>query len=143
MKIEAETPDEYFANSGEREPELRELDTLIREHAPALKRTMASGMNINMVAYGMMPYKTKSMKEESEWPLVALAAQKNYISLYVCMVRDGKYVAESYADKLGKVNVGKSCIRFKKVSDLDIANVKVMLKDLNKRYESGEKLFGI
>lgn len=63
-----------------------------------------------------------------DWPTVALASQKNYISLYVCAVEDGKYIAEKYRAKLGKVSVGKSCIRFKKLEDLSIPELKKVLK---------------
>jgi hypothetical protein len=94
------------------------------------------------LGYGMMPYQSTAMKEPGEWPLVALAAQKNYMALYVCAVIDGQYVAEANKGKLGKVNIGKSCIRFKKFDDLNLETIKEILKDLNKRYKSGEKLFG-
>jgi hypothetical protein len=44
------------------------------------------------------------MKEPGVWPVVALAAQKRYLSLYVCAVVDGEYVAERYASELGDVS---------------------------------------
>ncbi len=141
MKIDALTPDEYFSKTGEREPILRELDKLIRETAPSLERTMASGMAMNMVGYGMFHYKGKSGRE-GDWPVVALASQKNYISLYVCAIEDGKYVAESHKDQLGKVSVGRSCIRFKKLEDLNLETVRKILKELQTKKEDGELSFG-
>jgi hypothetical protein len=59
---------------------------------------------------------------------VALASQKNYMSLYVCAVEDGEYLAEKYGNKLGKVSVGKSCIRFKKLEDLNLPALNKVLQ---------------
>lgn len=141
MKIEAATPDEYFSKTGEREPTLRTLDELIRKTAPSLERTMVSGMAMNMIGYGMFHYKGKSGRE-GDWPVVALANQKNYISLYICAIEDGQYVAEKRKDELGKVSVGKSCVRFKKLEDLDMATLKDILRTLEKRVAAGEAVYG-
>lgn len=73
----------------------------------------------NIIGFGKYHYKTKS-GQEGDWFTLGLASQKNYISVYSCMVEDGQYLAEKYADVLGKVNVGKSCIRFKKLEDIDM-----------------------
>jgi hypothetical protein len=142
MNIDAKTREDYLSKTGEREPELRELDKLIRETAPGLEPVLFGGMTGKMLGYGMQPYKTKSMKVESEWPVVALAAQKNYISLYVCALVDGQYMAEVYQDRLGKVSCGKSCIGFRKLSDLNLDTVKEILVKINSRFENGEKLYG-
>ena len=53
------------------------------------------------------------------WPLIALAAQKRHLSLYVCAVVDGGYLAEERAERLGKVSCGKSCIRFTSLDRVD------------------------
>ena len=143
MKIEADSFEVYFKKTGDYELELRKLDKLIREEAHDLKPKMFQNMGGgSALGYGMMPYQSSAMKEPGEWPLVALAAQKNYMAFYVCAVIDGQYVAEVNKNKLGKVNIGKSCIRFKKFDDLNLETIKEILKDLNSRYKSGEKLFG-
>ncbi|MDQ2973095.1 MAG: DUF1801 domain-containing protein [bacterium] len=143
MKVEAKSFEEYFSKCGEFEADMRELDKLIREYASALKPVLKSGMGGGAtIGYGLMPYKTKSMKEASEWPLLALAPQKNYMALYACAVVDGDYIAERYAPHLGKVNVGKSCIRFKNLRDIEMKGLKTMLLDLNSRYEAGENIYG-
>lgn len=141
MIIEAKTPEEYLSKTGEREPDLRAVDELIRTTAPGLERTMVSGMSINMIGYGMFHYKGKSGRE-GEWPVVALANQKNYMSLYICAVENGKYVPEANANRLGKVSVGKSCIRFKKLADLNLDTVKEILSELQSRKDRGEVVYG-
>lgn len=143
VNIQASTRDEYFAQCGPREPELRELDALIRESAPGLAPVLFGGASGTMLGYGMAPYKPKSAKEMGEWPMLALANQKRHMSLYVCAVLDGRYAAEIYEPTLGKVSVGKSCIRFTRLANLDLDGLRAMLADLDARVAAGEKLFGM
>ena len=46
-------------------------------------------------------------------------AQKRHLSLYICAVVDGGYIAEARAERLGKVSCGKSCIRFTALDAVD------------------------
>jgi hypothetical protein len=52
--------------------------------------------------------------------MVGLAAQKNYLSMYVNAVDDDGYVLAQYKDRLGKVKVGAASISFKDVDDVNI-----------------------
>lgn len=56
------------------------------------------------------------------WPSDASVATGNSrsVSLYICAADDDGYLAEQNADRLGNVNVGKSCIRFKRLDDIDL-----------------------
>ncbi|WP_454196949.1 hypothetical protein [Nocardia sp. Marseille-Q1738] len=100
MSLEEREFEQYLAAAGERAAELRALDTVIRSSAPTFEPVLITGMGAPMLGYGMMPYRTKSMKETGEWPVVALAARKNYVSLYISALEAGQYVAERYADQL-------------------------------------------
>jgi len=80
-----------------------------------------------MLGYGSFKYQNYK-KEIIDWPTIALASQKNYISLYVCAVKDGKYISEKHKEELGRVNVGKSCIRFKKIEDLNLKTLEKVIK---------------
>lgn len=143
VNIQASSRDEYFAACGDREPEMRQLDALIRECAPELEPVLFGGASGTMLGYGMQPYQPKSAKVPGEWPILALANQKRHMSLYVCAVIDGRYVAEIYGPTLGKVSVGKSCIRFTRLANLDLDGLRVMLSELAARVAAGEKLFGM
>jgi hypothetical protein len=99
------------------------LHGFIKKTVPKLKSHFA----YNMLGYGSFPYRNYK-KEPISWPVIALANQKNYISLYVCAVDDGKYIAETYKKELGKVSVGRSCIRFKKLEDVNLPALKKVLK---------------
>lgn len=73
-----------------------------------------------MLGYGTYRYKYASGRE-GDAAVVALASQKNHISLYLgCATDEEGYLAERNKDRLGKVSVGRSCIRFKKIEDLDL-----------------------
>ena len=114
---DAKTPEEYLEKIDEpRKAEMESLHKLIRKTVPSLKPFIISGM----IGYGPYQYKSKSGRE-GEWCTIALASQKHYISVYICSVtKEGEYIAEKNAKMLGKVSVGKSCIRFKKMEDVNI-----------------------
>lgn len=132
MKIPADSIEEFFANCDQREADMRKLDSLIQK-VTVLKPVLFSGMGtINMLGYKLLDYKPKSAPKSappSKWPLIAIAPQKNYLALYVCAVKDGKYLAEIYDKKLGKVDCGKSCVRFNNFEALDLPNITKLLKD--------------
>ncbi len=109
------------------EPERRKsilfLDGFIKKTVPKLKPLFA----YNMLGYGTFKY-INAQKKEIDWPVVSLASQKNYMSLYICSIEGGKYLAESHKDELGNVKVGKSCIQIKKIEDLDLKGLTKVLK---------------
>lgn len=111
----------------ERQETINFLHDFIQKAVPKLEVFFA----YNMLGYGKFKY-INYKKEEIDWPVVAMASQKNYISIYICGIFDGEYIAEAYADKLGKVNVGKSCIRFKKLEDLNLDVLKEVLQEAEK-----------
>jgi hypothetical protein len=119
----AKTVAEYIkAVPAERKDTILAVHDFIRKTVPKLKSHFA----YNMLGYGSFPY-TNYKKESITWPVIALANQKNYVSLYVCSIDAGEYVAEKYKKELGKVSVGKSCIRFKKLEDVNLPALKKVL----------------
>jgi hypothetical protein len=123
-KNSATSVEEYIKNVPEdRKEAIKFLHQFIQKAAPKLKAHFAA----NMLGYGSFRY-LDSKKVPQEWPVVAMANQKNYISVYVCALEDGQYAAEKHAPKLGKVSVGRSCIRFKKIEDVDLEELKKVLK---------------
>jgi uncharacterized protein YdhG (YjbR/CyaY superfamily) len=126
---QATTVKEYLdAVPAERKELIDFLHEFIQKSAPSLKTFFA----YNMIGYGKFPY-LNYKKELIDWPVISLANQKNYVSIYVCSVVDGEYVAEKHKDELGKVSVGKSCIRFKKLEDVNLDVLKKVIKIAEKR----------
>jgi len=77
------------------------------------------GSEQRIIGYGDFSYTGRSGKSV-DWFVVGLAAQKNYITVFVTAVEDGAYLAESAGKRLGKVKVGRSSISFKRLSDVDL-----------------------
>ena len=127
MKINAKTIEELFIKANELEPLFREIDRIITDTVPGMGRKLFESPSITMIAYGIMPYKTT--KTVGEWPVISLAPQKGSVNLYIMGLTCGAPIAEVYKDKLGKVSVGKSCIRIKKLDNIDIEEMKNMLRD--------------
>lgn len=129
----AKTPEEYINLIAEpRKSEMKQLDAFIRKTVPKLKPFIISGM----IGYGPFHYKSKSGRE-GEWAKILLASQKNYISVYVCAVDGDQYIPENYKKDFPKASIGRSCIRFKKIEDINLDILKKVLLE-------GEKYgFGI
>lgn len=123
----AKTPEEYISMIAEpRRSQIQELHEFIKKLLPNLKPFIMSGM----IGYGHYHYKSKSGRE-GDWMVIALASQKNYISVYACASYGKQYVPEKYKDKLPKASIGRSCIRFKKVEDIDLNTLKeIILKSV-------------
>lgn len=127
----------WFAAAGPREAVLRRVDALVREAAPALDRQLVPAGSGRMLGYGLMPYRPRSARETTTWPLIALAAQKRHLSLYVSAVVDGGYLAEARAERLGTVSCGKSCIRFTSLDRVDTGELGTLLRDAAASTSSG------
>jgi hypothetical protein len=114
-QLKVSTPAEYIAKVDDtRRADVAALDALIRKLAPNCEPFVHSGI----LGYGRMHYKYASGRE-GDWFRIGLASNKNYISLYICAA-DGKgYIAERYKEALPKADIGKSCVRFKRLGDLD------------------------
>jgi len=107
-----------------RRSEIRQLHELIREAVPDAEPSLRTGM----IGYGEFHYRYASGRE-GDADLVSLSSRKNYISLYVLCMFDGGYLAERYAERLPKAKIGKSCVRFKRASDVDLGVVRELVAE--------------
>lgn len=125
----AQEIEDWFAAAGDREAELRRVDALVTAAAPGIDRQLVPAGSGTMLGYGLMPYKPRSAKVATTWPLIALAAQKRHLSLYVCAVVDGEYLPEARAGRLGRASCGKSCIRFSSLDRVDAGELSALVRD--------------
>src|SRR5918998_3780140 len=103
--------DAYFAAVPDaRRDDLRRLDALIRETLP----DAAPGVGHGMLGYGPVHYRYASGREGDTF-LVSLASRKVGISLYLFCADGEPGLAERYAERLGKADLGKACVRFKRL----------------------------
>lgn len=124
----AASPKEYIAALEEpRRTSIAALDKLIRKAAPGLKPVIQGGM----LGYGPFHYKYASGRE-GDACRIAIASNASYISLYALAADDRGYVAERYKDRLPKAKIGKSCVRFKKVEDVDLDALAELIRETEK-----------
>ena len=122
------TPKQYLAALEEpRRAEVAKLDAFVRKTVPRLAPYIHGGM----LAYGPFRYRSKSGKE-GDWFKIGIASNQAAISLYACAADERGYVAERYRDELPNANIGKSCIRIKKLADLDLKVLGRLLKETEK-----------
>jgi hypothetical protein len=114
FEVHAGSVEEYLRFDPARENDLRTLDGLIRSAAPGLPRWFVPGtpdgqpgMTMTMIGYGQFQYSVKSSPVPVTWPILGLALQKNYISLYNSANADGPPFTCAYADRLGRARVSK------------------------------------
>lgn len=120
------TPVEDYIEALEepRRGEVRELHQLIRATIPEAEPSLRTGM----IGYGEFHYRYASGRE-GDADLVSLSSRKNYISLYVLCMFEGGHLAERYAERLRKAKIGKSCVRFKRTSDVDLDVVRELVAE--------------
>lgn len=124
MTSAATTPEEYITQLPEdRKVPITKLHNLIKKHMP---KGLEDGIGYGMLAY----YVPKSIypdgyhcKPFPPLPFINLASQKNFIALYHSGMYAKKelydwFVAEYPKHCKYKLNMGKSCVRFKKMDDI-------------------------
>jgi hypothetical protein len=138
FKVQANSLDEYFDADLARKEDLQALDALICEAVPGLERWFypgapagAPGMRMNLIGYGCFQYQVKS-GQRAQWPIIGLALQKNYISLYTSVVKDGAPITARYKGLLGELKTGRGNFSFVTFDQLDQDAVVALLKDIDK-----------
>jgi hypothetical protein len=126
------TPDEHIASlpDGVRE-DIATLDSRISQVMAGQERVLWEGVfwggsQQRIIGYGSYRYKGRS-GAEGEWFVVGLAAQKNYLSLYVSGAEGGTSLAKLYAPRIGKVKAGSANLQFRRAADLDLDVLKEMV----------------
>jgi len=122
VKSAANTVEEYLASlPPEREKALRAIRKVILANLP---KGYEEGMQYGMIGY-YIPLKRYPVTYNGQ-PLgiVALASQKNYMAVYLmniyCDKETEAWFAERYKASGKKLDMGKSCLRFKKLEDLPL-----------------------
>ena len=121
MKSDAATPQEYLdALPSERRAVMASVRQLVNANLPAGYR---EGMAWGMIGWAVPLERYPDTYNKQPLAYVGLAAQKNHYALYLngCyMSPDGQAALErAYAAAGKKLDMGKSCIRFKSVEDLE------------------------
>lgn len=116
----AKTVEEYLAELPEdRRTVIASVRDLVNRHIPD---GYVEAMSWGMIAWEVPLARYPTTYNKQPLPYVALAAQKQYYALYltVCYANSAQDVVlrNAYADAGLKLDMGKSCLRFKKPDDL-------------------------
>jgi len=133
----------------ERQAALEKIRETIKQNLPeGFQEVIQSGMIGYVVPHALYP-KGYHVNPKEPLPFMALANQKNYIALYHMGVYADKVLLEwlisSYeALNMGKLDMGKSCIRFKRIEKIPYELIgelcrKLSVEDYVKLYESSRE----
>lgn len=142
FKVTADSLATYLDFDPDRKADLKRLDAAIREAAPGLKRHFHAGtpagtpgMRFKMIGYGRFHYAPKPGQTVA-WPVIGIALQKNYISVYISVTRNGKPLVSLYADKLRALRAGRNNFSFVEFADLDGKAFSALVAEVGEIFES-------
>jgi hypothetical protein len=120
MQSKATTPNEYIDElPADRKDAMKKFRNIIFENLPVgFEETMGYGMISYVVPHSLYP-NGYHCKQSDPLPFAGLASQKNFISFYhLGIYADSKllnwFLTEYPKHTDAKLDMGKSCIRFKK-----------------------------
>lgn len=64
-----------------------------------------------------------------EFYQIGLSANTTGISVYIMGIKDKKYLAQTYGEKIGKASVTGYCIKFKTLKDLNMDVLEAAIRD--------------
>lgn len=124
MKIEANSPKEYIDQlPDERKKVIKKLRSIIKKNLPkGFKETIQYKMLAYVVPHSKYP-DGYHCNPEVPLPFMNLASQKNFVALYHSGIYADpklmKWFTKEYPKHVeGKLDMGKSCVRFKKMDQI-------------------------
>ncbi len=142
VQSKAQTVKEYLA---ELPPDRRkEIETLRKVILANLPKGYEECMSYGMIGYVIPLSRYPETYNKQPLAIAALASQKNYMSVYLmCVYGEKQYMEwfkKSFEASGKKLDMGKSCVRFKKSDDLPLdvigeAIAKVSVENYIKFYE--------
>ena len=137
MKIEGKSPEEYIENiPQERQAVFAELRKTILENISAdFEECMIYGMIGYVVPKSIYP-DGYHCNPELPLPFINIASQKNFIALYHMGMYADKavydwFVAEYPKHCKYKLDMGKSCVRFKKIDDIPLKLIAALMQKMS------------
>ncbi|MEK6152370.1 DUF1801 domain-containing protein [Flavobacteriaceae bacterium 3-367] len=150
MRYEAATPEEYIEQlPKDRQQVMRKLRSVVLKNLPeGFEETMNYGMIGYVVPHSLYP-DGYHCSPELPLPFMNLASQKNFIGVYHMGIYSDKslldwFVAEYPKYVPTKLDMGKSCIRFKKLETIPYGLIgelctKIKVQDWINFYENAIK----
>ena len=124
MTSTAATPQEYIASlPDDRKLPMTELRAEIKKNLPkGFEETMAGGMLNFLVPHSIYPA-GYHCDPKTPLPFISVASQKNFIAVYHMGIYANPELLKWFTDEFprhskAKLDMGKSCIRFKKMDQI-------------------------
>ena len=136
MQYKANSPEDYISQvPEERKEALQKLRTTINENLP---KGFEEGIQYGMIGYFVPHSKYPNgyhCKPEEPLPFMSFASQKNSINFYHMGIYAKKelldwFVAEYSKHVKTKLDMGKSCIRFKKIDAIPFSLIAELVKKM-------------
>ncbi|WP_298121013.1 DUF1801 domain-containing protein [Flavobacterium sp.] len=124
MQSSAKTPDQYISELPEDRKEVMQKlrDVTLKNLPKGFEEQMSYGMLGYVVPHSIYP-NGYHCNTKDPLPFFAIASQKNSINIYHMMVYSDKNLHDWFSSEYpkyckSKLDMGKSCIRFKKIDDI-------------------------
>jgi uncharacterized protein YdhG (YjbR/CyaY superfamily) len=124
MYSKADLAKEYLdALSQDRMATMRELRNVIVKNLPqGFEEQMSYGMITYVVPHSMFPA-GYHVDPKKPLPFISIASQKNFVALYHMGIYADKTLSDWFTSEFAKrsktkLDMGKSCIRFKKIDEI-------------------------
>ncbi|HOY46184.1 MAG TPA: DUF1801 domain-containing protein [Candidatus Dojkabacteria bacterium] len=89
----------------------------------------------SIIGFGSYHYKSERSRQEGDWPLTGFSPRKQNLSIYIMTGFDD---FKDILSKIGKFKNSVSCLYVNKLSDIDIEQLKKLIKQsvvaMKKRY---------
>lgn len=145
FRLDVDSLKDYLDFDLKRRSDLRKLDMLIIRSAPGLKRYFHSGtpagepgMRFKMIGYGKFQYVARN-GQYVDWPAVGVALQKNYISVYLSVIKDGASLIQLYSGKLSQLKLVRNHFSFRTYEDLDVRLLASLFAEAEQIFQSDSR----
>jgi hypothetical protein len=134
MDIEEQIKAYINSQNEPKRSEMQVLHQFILQVLPKCKLWFLDGKNSENkivanpnIGYGFhtIKYADGTMREFYQ---IGLSANTTGISIYILGIKDKKFLAQTFGEKLGKASVSGYCIKFKTLKDINIDILKAVIR---------------
>jgi hypothetical protein len=134
MKVQEQIK-KYIASQPEpKRSDLQELHRLTLQMSPACKLWFFDGKDSEdhtvsnpTIGYGFHKIEYANGKSRESFQ-IGVSGNKTGISVYILGLKDKKYLAKAYGNKIGKASVTGYCIRFKALKDINVDTLEAAIR---------------
>lgn len=137
MLSQATTPEQYLSElPGDKKEVMLQLRNVIRDNLPkGFEEVISYGMLGYVVPHSIYP-NGYHCNPKLPLPFINLASQKNFITLHHMGIYANKELLDWFVNEYpkhckAKIDMGKSCIRFKKTADIPFELIGELMRKMS------------